>query len=496
MNATMVDRKRFRLAAVLATTLALLPGQAADAQDSSTAPTGAPPIPVTMTLQDFIDAAVKNGDELRIVEGNLAAARAQYRLAASKDALSLSAAGSYGLTDGIGSELSFSSVRSLLGGAYQGIAQSIQGSLSLVQGTQSASNPNTKIGLTLTQNFPASSSSLANTVIGISASQSIWDGYPGGQTRAAVEKSIIALRSKEISTAQSRSLIVLNVKKAYITMLSAQRTLTTRLGILDKQNALQKQVAAIFDLRQASSVDLQNAIINAKTASLDVETAKHDLSLARQRLANLAGMDSASDFSVAETSVPGLPATTLEEAIAVGLDKRPELGLAELNKKSTAIDLDLAKGQANANVSVTGGLNLAVIWSQPATNAGSANLGLKVGLPFFDAGATNALVDSNLALMGVYDTQKRQLAKSIAADIRDAFWMASIQSEKVDLARQSADLYSTKLAIVKAQNSFGTASLQDLLSTSVDAANAEASFATAKSSYLLAVLALEASMGL
>jgi outer membrane protein TolC len=378
-----------------------------------------------------------------------------------------------------------------------GIAQTATGSLSFVKGTQSAGNPNTKIDLNLSQKFPTLLSKNApNTLVGVSASQTILDGYPGGQTQAAIDKALVALKGREIAWKQSGNLVILNVKKAYITMLAAQRSLATRRGIFEKQNAILKQVTAIYSLKQASTVDLQNASINAKTASLDVETARHDLALARQRLANLAGMDGRREFAIADIPDPALPVATVEEAIARGLENRSELSLAELNGKSAAIDLAVAKGQSTATISVSGGVNIALVWTGPVQSAGSANLGIRLGLPLMDSGATKDLVDSNLALMSVYESQKRQLAKTIEADIRDAFWMAGIQSQRIELAKQSKELYASKFAIVKAQNSFGTASLQDLLSASVDSANADASYEAAKSAYLLSILALEAAMGL
>ncbi len=491
-------RIRLILTVMSSVGMAFLPRLEAAAQAQAIPIAPSPTVAATMTLQYFIDSALNSGDELQISKKNLASARAQYELVASKNEPSLSAAGSYAISDGIGSAIDASTtLRGILGSL--GIAQTVTGTLSLTRGTQSASNPNTKIDLNLTQKFPASTTkypSDPNTLIGVAANQIILDGYPGGQTRAAVEKALITLKGREIAAVQSKSLVILNVKKAYMTMLAAQRTLATRQRILEKQNAILKQVTAIFAMKQASSIDMQNASINAKTASLDVETARHDLALARQRLANLAGLDGNAEFGIADIPDPAMPAGSLEEAIAKGLSQRAELELAVLNGKSATIDLAVARGQSTATLSVSGGVNLALVWSGPVASAGSANLGIKLGLPIVDAGAAKNLVDSNLALLGVYETQKKQLEKTIATDIRDTFWMVDIQSQKVDLARQSKDLYAAKFAIVKAQNSYGTASLQDLLSASVDSANAEASYETARSAYLLAILALETAMGL
>ena len=74
-------------------------------------------------------------------------------------------------------------------------------------------------------------------------------------TQATVDKSLLTLQGKEISTDASRLTLVYSVKQAYYTMLSAQRTLDLNKQILDKQNAVLKQIQQIYALKLASYVD-------------------------------------------------------------------------------------------------------------------------------------------------------------------------------------------------------------------------------------------------
>jgi outer membrane protein len=134
--------------------------------------------------------------------------------------------------------------------------------------------------------------------------------------------------------------------------------------------------------------------------------------------------------------------------------------------------------------------------SGQGADAEYATLGLRLSLPVLDGGAADAQAASSQSLIAVYETQLQQLKLSIAADIRDAWWTVGIQEQKVELARQGTELYAAQLALVRTQNSFGTATNQDLMTAAVNAANAEATYASAKNSYLLAVLALETAMGL
>jgi outer membrane protein len=457
-----------------------------------------------LSLADCLALALDKSADIKVAVKTLDAARAAHALNASKDEVALAATASYGLS----SPFSISNPDSIPAGleakaggsgTSPGISQSIQGGLTLSKGNASSTNPFTRVALTASQSLPplGSPSSSPSTTLGLSVSQTVWDGYPGGQTRAVIDKSFLALKGKELQAALSRSAAMANVKKAYITMLGAQRTLALRQGIAQKQAAILAQIGAVYAIKQASAIDLKNAQINSKSADLDVESARHDLALAMQRLANLIGFAPDSAFQVAELPDSTLPAASLDGAIAIGLARRSELALADLNRQSSAIDLVLAKGQAQPGLSLTGGLTMALgTVSGQGADAEYATLGLRLSLPVLDGGAADAQAASSQSLIAVYETQLQQLKLSIAADIRDAWWTVGIQEQKVELARQGTELYAAQLALVRTQNSFGTATNQDLMTAAVNAANAEATYASAKNSYLLAVLALETAMGL
>jgi outer membrane protein TolC len=441
--------------------------------------------------------ALASGPDSILAAKTLEAARANHALNLSKNAFALSATGGYGVNEGF----SFSSpstidssLLSKAGTSNAGAYNALQAGLTLSKGA--SASPFTKLALSVTENAPFTPSQKTQPlVLALSLSQTLWDGYPGGQARATVDKSALSLQGKELQAAQSRSLIVANVKKAYLTLLTAQRAFSLKGEIAKKQHGLLGQITAIYGLKQASSIDLLNAQINAKSADLDVETARHDLELARQRLANILGLPPDSSIAAAEAADEPLPAASLEEALAKGLSGRPELALSDLNRRSSAIDLALARGQAQPGVSLSGGLNTALAFGIKTSDADYATVAVKLSLPVLDAGAAAAQTASSSALVDYYATQRRQLELSIGADIKDSWWLMTIQSGKAELARQSMELAEAQLALVKTQNSYGTATNQDFLAAAVNAANAETAYGSAKNAYLLSVLALETAMG-
>jgi outer membrane protein TolC len=474
-----------------------------------------------ITLKDAIDSAATSGDDFLIAAGTLEVANKQRALDLAKQGLSLSASGSYGVVDGLGkdtettastdktviaetsalqsydqsliSKAANASNGSTLSSSYNGIASTPAASLSL-------SGPLTKATLSAAQTIPVPEASIPTvtqqSVVGLNLAQTVWDGYPGGQYKATLTKSLLAFQGKELAATQSGSAAVTKVKQAYIAMLAAQRDLDIKKQVLAKQQNMLAQIEAIYAIKQASAIDLRTAQVNARSAELDVSTSDKTLRLANERLAVIMGRDRGERFSVADIEDPEMPAASVDEAISTGLRKRSDVAQLDLNAKSSLIDAAVTRAQAKPNVSLSGGAGLAIGWMSPPVVAGALSVGAKVALPIFDSGAADFQAKTSESQAALYGLQAAQLRKTISSDIRDYFESAQLQAEKVMLAKESADLAEAQFELMKAQNKYGTATMQDVLTASVTAATAEVSYGTAKSAYLSAVLQLSTAMGL
>lgn len=450
-----------------------------------------------ITLQQSIDAALSNGESWKILQGNLSVVRAQHAENISRNSFTLAGNAAGGYNYAVYDNPSF--------------AASKIGSLSSVEGTQGASvgislaSPLTSVSVSATPWVPpiANTSGLAgygDTTggLGLSVSQVVWNGYPGGSTQAVVDKSLLNLRGQELSTESARLSLIYQVKQSYYTMFTALQDLQTRQQIFQRQNALLDQITAVYNLKQASEVDLKTAQINAHSAEIDVRASEHTLRLARIRLANIMAIPADPPFTVVQPPDEQLPAATLADAVSAALSRRVDMKLIQLNKRSNAIDIAVARGQATPTISVGGGASLFMDYYPSNPNngwAGLVNAGVKVAMPVLDAGASQNLVDAGTRLDGIYTVQIRQLQKSIAADVQDAWEAMELQKERVELARQTAENDDLLVEVYKVQSRSGTASTQDLLTASVNAANAHTAFVQAQAAAQLAVLQLLSVMG-
>ena len=470
--------------------LTILPAAAQQAADTG-APAQSAPV---RTLPQSIDEALANGDDNRLLRANLELARSQHAENVSRN--------SWGLGGSAGAGYN-------LPGGDTGVLNAKQSSLSSItastQGAQlglSAASPLTSLSVTASPWAPpvlplgttvAGSAGDSYGFLGLNVSQTLWNGYPGGPTQATVDKSLLALQGRVISTASGQLGVVYRVKQAYYALLTAQENAVVTRQILDKQNGLLAQITAVYKLKQASDVDLKTAQINARSAQVDVENADHGVRIARIQLALLMGRSPDSIFTVVQPEAQAIPASSLQEAISLALSHRVDFQQLELNRKSNQVDLALARGQATPTVSVNGGVSQFVDYN--LKSAWLVNAGVKVGMPILDAGAAQNLVDSALKQDEIFSVQERQLQRSIAAAIQSDWEAMQILNERTEVARLAAENDDLLVEVYRIQNQNGTASTQDLLTASVNAATAHTAYVQAQANAQLAVLQLLSDMG-
>ncbi len=488
----MVTMKR----AILIVAASLVPILGAVAQAASPSPLTAGPTPEgpVVSLQQSIDEAMANGDDNHLLIANLALGRSQHLENVSHNSWGLSglAGAGYNLPGGdsgvlSAKESSLSTITSSTQGAQVGVG--VNGPLTSVAVSVSPWEPSVvPYGTTI----PGPTGDTYGGV-GVNLTQTLWNGYPGGPTQATVDKSLLAFQGKQLSTDSGKLGIILRVKQAYYAMLTAQQNLDVTKQIAAKQDALLSQIQAVYQLKQASEVDLKTAQINAQSAHVDVENADHGLRIARIQLALLMGRPMESDFSVVTPPTTPLPASSLPEAISLALTHRTDFQQLELSRKSNQVDLALARGQATPSVSVTGGVSQYVDYN--SRQAWLVNAGVKVAMPILDAGAVKNLVDAAQKQDEIFMVQERQLQKSIAAAIQNDWENIQILNERTEVARLTAENDDLLVEVYRIQSQNGSASTQDLLTASVNAASAHTTYVQAQSNAQLAVLQLLSDMG-
>ncbi|HEY9593365.1 MAG TPA: TolC family protein, partial [Spirochaetia bacterium] len=440
------------------------------------------------TLSECVDAALGKGDELAIIRSTLAVSRAQYEQAVSSNSFSLSGTTGYGVSGATGDSSLVETWSSQTGTSLTGaLPQDLNAALTL-------SSPMTSLSLGGMGILPLIGSTSYSSLVSLGATQTLWDGYPGGTTKATVEKSQLSLRQTENTSDTDTKSLVYEVKQAYLTLLAAQRTLDVKNQIVTQQESALAQMEASFKLQQATAVDLQTARINVTSARIDVATEKDTLRAAHVTLANLMGADPDAPFTVAEIEATSQSGLSLSEAIAKGLSQSSELKNLSIDLQTSDIDLALIQGQKTPTVSVSGAGYMMFGVAYP-TQAAALAASLSLSMPVLDAGSARHKIEENRASRSVTTHEISQKKKSISLEIETAYNSLQRQRDNLELYRLKAENAEAYYQVEKTGNQYGTVTAHDVLAASVDAASAKVSYAKARSDVLLAELALQNAMG-
>lgn len=433
-----------------------------------------------VTLSQLVDQALSSGPGILISKATVAMAQAQYTQAASANSLGLAgtASATHQAYDSRVASLGQSSVAQDTGQAGLSLSAPLSTSLDVTAGH------------TLTEG----TTPLQTSALSLSASATLWDGYPGGSNLAATRKAALSLQGTQSTEDANRRNIIYQVKQAYYTLLAAQRQLAIYQDTLTQREQENVKTQALFDAHSANQIDLKQAQVNQKQAELDLRLAQGTLEVDREKLSTLVGWPLDKGYEVAEVGDLPLPSLDVAAAVTRALAERSDMRQLVLSQASTDIDLALNKGKATPTVKANSGLTYTHDWSR-STDRVIWNAGVNVAAPIYDAGSVDAQVRQAAMQKDSYTLQQQQLASSIATDVKNALYTLRDLIGRVELAQASLDLAQNRYDLASLQFDSGVNSNLDVLTASVALTTARVNEGKARSDAQLGVLALQNVMG-
>lgn len=164
---------------------------------------------------------------------------------------------------------------------------------------------------------------------------------------------------------------------------------------------------------------------------------------------------------------------TVDEAMALAVERNPDVRSAELQSAIAAISLSRARlDRYTAVVSVNGGLDLGVTkpWDEPAYTSSSAtwNAGATVGVPLYSGGRVDALVDRAEAGAAIAALERELTAREVVRAAYTGYW--NIKGFELQIAAAEEGLAATEeaLAIIRAKADAGLVAGIDVNRSTVD----------------------------
>jgi len=457
-----------------------------------------------LSLNQAVDAALASGADQTILQANLASAQAALSLAQARTGLTVTSVASYNASEAFNDPARvLVTVATKNTPVVDPLVVSV-GSVSkdgvIPQNAQvsvTLATPLTSLTMRGTEGFQiAPDGSFNHSSNGTaSVSQVLYSGYPGGSLQAALEKALFAAQVASLNAQANRNKLILSVKQAFYTLLSAQETMAQLEVALSQRREALRFTSAKANLGQATGLDLKTAQINLRSAELDQIAGQSSLDVARKRLANLMGRPVEQAFTAALEPDPAVQAASLEDAIQLALGNRVEPKVAKATAASAAVDAAVASTALNPSLNLTGSVNGSYDWQSKVSSA-VVVLGLSLGLPVTDAKAAASQGLQAAAAQTVAQTQAIQLQRSIPVDVSEAWSAWKVSQQRNELALLSQELAEGQKQVVQAQFDNGLKNLSDLQASELALSTAALNLVKAKIAAQLAALQLQSLLGL
>jgi len=474
-------------AAALFTSSGVAGAQAAGgAVGTGSAPAGAPATASvapaeTVNLSQVLDAARASAPGLRLAQVALASARAQLAQAQATNGLSLSGKADYAHQGTVpGTTVATS--------ASPTTAENLGGGLSL-------SGPATSVGLTASHAIGESNPADQVSGLSLSASQTVFDGYPKGRASAAVQQAEDAYRIAQVTYDASMKSVLSQAQQDYYTLLGDQHTVGLRQATVSQAEENVAYYQGLLQAQRATSLEVLQVQVTLTQAQLDLRTAQNTVAVDRKKLSLAVGWALERQYTVADAASPPLPSLDESRALTTAYQNRSELRTLQLNLHSAGIALALQKTQALPVVSVNGTLSLGKDWTASVTT-GSFTAGVSVAMPVIDGGLAGAEVEQasqQLSSLGLQQDQERQ---SITIDVQNALFGVKDAKDRLDLAGDNLRQAQGQYDLEKAKFAVGLETTLDVLTAFSALTTAQVGLEQARSTYILAILTLNNVMGL
>lgn len=288
--------------------------------------------------------------------------------------------------------------------------------------------------------------------------------YKGGEI-------INTIKQKEDNFEVTKSLldktkleVVLNVKKAFHTLLLANELANLNKGILENTQEHLKAIQARFEFGQASESDVLKIKESQAAVEEAYESSINQMESSLALLRNLLYLDEAVKIKPAGEFNYEPKELAYDEAFLKAMKTRPEIRQYEAQEKVDKRAIEIAKADNRPSIYASWDY-----YSRSHTSATTTRgwndynvIGLTFSWPIFDGWATKAKVEQ--AIVDLKETQltKEKTTKDIALELRSAYLDLKNALAEIKTMQAQVNLYKDTLSVTEEKYKAGIVSSLDL----------------------------------
>jgi TolC family type I secretion outer membrane protein len=215
--------------------------------------------------------------------------------------------------------------------------------------------------------------------------------FQGGGTAASVSRARNRVRSGRSGLVATEQAVLLDAATAYVQVWRDRNALTQAESNLGRLQAQLKKTGRMFDLGEVTRTDVRQAEARLARGQAELDQARANLADSEAYYTRTIG--SPPSTVVAPDRLPALPAT-LEDA-SIRAEGTPEVQQAMHDLAAAKDDVDVASANLWPSIDLSGQLNRQDDPSTIIQKSETAEIGVKLTVPFYEGGVTLARVREN-----------------------------------------------------------------------------------------------------
>ncbi len=322
---------------------------------------------------------------------------------------------------------------------------------------------------------------LSQTVVDLTA----WRNY-----KAANEN----LRADQLSSQDSRDLVVLAVGGAYLEVLADKARVQSALAQLETANALYQQASQQRAVGIMAQVDVDRSQVQALTQQQRVTSLQNDLAKQKINLARMTGLPPNDHYDLSD-DIPfsDAPPITVDEALRQASEQRSDLKAAAAQVRAAGLALSGAHSERLPSLAVNA--DYGAIGTNPSQAHGTYSLTGTLRIPIWEGGRTEGDIEQADASLTQRRAELEDLKLQVEGEIRKVYLDLQAATSEVEVAQKNVRVAKETLDLTRQRVEAGVADSVELVQSQESLAGAELDYINSVFAHNVAKLSLARAIG-
>lgn len=316
--------------------------------------------------------------------------------------------------------------------------------------------------------------------------------YTGNRLGAMSKQADANLAYAKANLNTARESVAFDVKKAYYTVIYAQRTVETLQKAVNSMEGHLHEANNYYKAGMVPKLDVIRAEVKLADLKQKLTMAVNSLYLAKKALNFTLGVDLTNDYTVDEEVVLVSVDQSLEDCKEIAIKHRLELAAIEMKINMAQENVEIARSGQRPLV----GLQVKGEDTHPYASEPTVSINLVASLTIFDGGMVKNKVNEAKNVLQQAKTGKELMTRGVLLEVEQAYRNLLTAKEAVQVAQGSIEQAKEASRMAEISYQAGLCTSLEKIDAEVALTQAESNYTQALSLYNIAYAQLQKAMGI